>query len=717
MRCQKNYIKNRFVFVLTKYICAILFSIIFFSGITFGQSYYDYELKKINFSGNDFLSESELKSNIESKESPAWYWIFLNSIYSSLGDERVFFDSSNISIDVLAIKELYRSNGFFSTKIKHYIEPDTANKTIAIFFDIDEGVSLNYGKVNLYGLDKLEEYEKMINKSITMDSSKRYLEFEVQNNISAIRKFLANSGYIFGGYDSTIIKIDTVYKYADVNVYFHSGDKYIIGKTIVNRTGTSVEDVSAELVNEIAGLKSGIVYDQSVIERSELRLLKTELFNSVNVNPIISDTISHLIPVEINAVIGSLNELSPDIKADNEFNSFNFGVGIGYTRKNFLGDARKFSVSTSARIIDIPNFNFSNIFKSPSKRDSTYQGVLDFNIKMEQPFLFGKPILTTTDLYLRFKTNYDNNKSLRYEESNYGITQKFDIEMPAYTFITLFRPFINVDIAEQGQDFDINYEIDDTLKRISVSVSSFSPSFGIELGSSKTNDILFPTEGNYFYLTPEIFHSRTSYKISGVTISNDEYGFSFSGSAYFYRIQSGLSSYYSLNKEKTSIIASKLRLGYVQPFTASNSAFLSSENLIPPNKTFYAGGSNSVRAWRSKELVPQSKVKYSGAVVDTSVIRGGTFWLEGSFEFRKRIGENFGYALFTDYGNTWNGWKVMQIKDIAVAVGLGIRIYTPIAPFRLDFAAKFYDPFDNKTIFKKQFLGNILVQFGIGEAF
>jgi outer membrane translocation and assembly module TamA len=81
------------------------------------------------------------------------------------------------------------------------------------------------------------------------------------------------------------------------------------------------------------------------------------------------------------------------------------------------------------------------------------------------------------------------------------------------------------------------------------------------------------------------------------------------------------------------------------------------------------------------------------------------FGLKDLLNYRQKLHEYFGYAALLDYGNTWNGWKQMAIKDIAVAVGLGIRVYTPIAPFRLDFGAKFYDPKDNKMIFKKEFSG------------
>ena len=173
---------------------------------------------------------------------------------------------------------------------------------------------------------------------------------------------------------------------------------------------------------------------------------------------------------------------------------------------------------------------------------------------------------------------------------------------------------------------------------------------------------------------------------------------SLAGNIYFYRLQTGVSNYISLSKDRSFVFASKLRIGYAQPITGSNNPDITSERLIPPNKTFYAGGSNSVRGWKSRELIPKDSIDFLGITTETNAIRGGTFWLEGSFELRKKLNQYFGYAIFADYGNTWNGWKEMQIKDIAVAVGFGIRVYTPIAPFRLDFGTKFYNPEDQKMI-------------------
>ncbi len=695
-------IKKLFLFVIVIFISS--------ASESFSQSYYDYELTSINFSGNETFSKSDLLPLIESKESPSWFWVFLNS-FTPFGDERIYFDSSKISVDLNALTEFYRSNGFFRVTVTSEILPDTSKKTVELNYKITEGEPFFFGRLELTGFQNLSsvDFSKLVQQSITVDSSRRFSESEIQQNISSIRRFLANNGFVMARYDSTLIKIDTLTFRTDVNIAFQTGDQYRISEIIINKAGVSIDQITYELIDEIVGIKPGDIYDQSNIDRSELRLLKTELFTSVDINPIISEIKDGRVPLEVNTTIGSLNQLSPEVKGDNEFNTFNSGLGISYTRKNFFGDARKFNISTSFRLIDIINIDLANIFKSGADRDSTYQGIFDLNVKMEQPFLFGRPILTSTEIYLRSQT------LKTFTENSYGGAQRFDIEMPSYTFITLFRPFLSIDVAEREN----NFNSPDRAQRISLSVNSFTPGLGVELGSSKTDDILFPTEGNYIFITPEIFHSKTSLNLLSRSSSGSitQFDTTFSGNTYFYRIQTGISNYISLDNSKKSVFASKFRFGYAQTFTSSGNEQIASQQLIPPNKTFYAGGSNSVRGWRTRELVPREKIEYLGITTEAEDIRGGTIWLEGSFEYRKKLNDYFGYALFADYGNSWNNWNSVMLKDIAVAIGFGIRIYTPIAPFRLDFGTKFYNPFDEKTIFKKDFLNNLEFHFGIGEAF
>ena len=144
------------------------------------------------------------------------------------------------------------------------------------------------------------------------------------------------------------------------------------------------------------------------------------------------------------------------------------------------------------------------------------------------------------------------------------------------------------------------------------------------------------------------------------------------------------------------------------------------QGLVAPNQTFFAGGSNSVRGWKSRELIPPDEINDDYLVPSLNEqlkIRGGTFLLEGSFEFRRRFVKDFGYVLFLDYGNTWNGPDQFQWNEVAVAIGTGFRYYSAIAPFRIDFGFKLYDPKDLKYFYEVPFLETMVINFGIGEAF
>lgn len=671
----------------------LILSVLIFILNSFAQRSSEFELIEIRFEGNNSFSKTELLSQIESKETPFWLWKFLYS-FTPLGSEKQYLDTLKISLDKRAIQDFYLANGFFKVNVTHDLILDNSAKTAILIYKIEEGIPSIYNEVKIYGLEKLSEEDKnqLVISSITAVPPKRYSQEEIQSNISSMLRFLTNNGYLFAQYDSTVVLKDSLSNSAIVNIYMQSGDKYYIDGIRIFKTGVGANEVTDELIKEIINIPQGQNYDQSRIERSELRLLRTGLFNSIAINPVIRDTFNFTVPLEVVAQVSTLNEISPEVKGDNEFSSFNAGLGVDFIRKNLFGDARKLTLSTSFRLIDILNFNFANLFESSEKRDSTYQGVLDSEIRLEQPYLFGRPILTTTKAYYRSST------FSRETERIYGLSQAFDFEMPSYTFLTLLKPQFSLEVSD--------FETRTSQIFLSFNAKSITPAFGLESGSYKTDNFLFPTEGYNLYVYPEIFQSQTD-----VNFRTEESITEISQTGRFWKFQTSFSFFQRISRDRKGIIGIKFKSGYIQSISGSY-------DLIPPNKTFYAGGSNSLRGWKSRELLPKDTVEYFGLRTrgdDTP--RGGTFLIEGSIEFRRKFAESFGFALFADYGNVWNGYEKIVINQFAVATGIGLRYYSSIAPFRLDFGFKFYNPDDQKFIFQKKFLKSMEFHFGIGEAF
>jgi outer membrane protein insertion porin family len=251
-----------------------------------------------------------------------------------------------------------------------------------------------------------------------------------------------------------------------------------------------------------------------------------------------------------------------------------------------------------------------------------------------------------------------------------------------------------------------NVEASNEFYRISDSTSAKLISIiGAEFGSTTVDNILFPTRG--YNLSFQIEEANSLPYIISQTFGSEEYE-----GALFYKLVTNNSVFGSLGRKRNYIFAGKLKLGYMQTFYGDYDD-------IPLNRTFYAGGSNSIRAWESNELVPEDAPPLFDPITGEQEenFKGGTFLVEGSFEFRLRFMESLGTALFIDYGNTWLGYKAFRFDQIAVAVGTGLRYYTSIAPFRIDFGFKFYDAEDKQFIFRKNVWDNMEFHFGIGEAF
>lgn len=101
-----------------------------------------------------------------------------------------------------------------------------------------------------------------------------------------------------------------------------------------------------------------------------------------------------------------------------------------------------------------------------------------------------------------------------------------------------------------------------------------------------------------------------------------------------------------------------------------------------PNKRFYGGGASSMRGYRRHKLGP----------LDTAFRPiGGVALFESSLEFRFPLFGALQGAVFTDAGQVWE--RRADVPDrLAVAVGPGLLLHTPIGLARFDVGVLVTDP-------------------------
>lgn len=142
-----------------------------------------------------------------------------------------------------------------------------------------------------------------------------------------------------------------------------------------------------------------------------------------------------------------------------------------------------------------------------------------------------------------------------------------------------------------------------------------------------------------------------------------------------------------------------------------------SDRSLPYEKYYFAGGSNSVRAWRPRRLglgtVPPgvSENPEADGKFNYQLERPGEILLEGSMELRSKLFGFVGGAIFVDFGNVWlfsqqrnlaeeagtvNGNSKFRFdsfyKELGVGTGFGLRFDFTFLVLRFDVGIKLYDP-------------------------
>ena len=152
---------------------------------------------------------------------------------------------------------------------------------------------------------------------------------------------------------------------------------------------------------------------------------------------------------------------------------------------------------------------------------------------------------------------------------------------------------------------------------------------------------------------------------------------------------------------ETNGIATRLNIGLAYPYGKNRT--------LPYEKFFFSGGSNSIRAWPPRRLGPGSNPPRMNedpekdGLFDYSVEKPGEILLEANIEYRSKLVGFLDWAFFVDAGNVWKYYenplfpgaefKLNRFyKEIAIGMGLGLRLNFSFLIIRFDYGIKMYDP-------------------------
>ncbi len=146
---------------------------------------------------------------------------------------------------------------------------------------------------------------------------------------------------------------------------------------------------------------------------------------------------------------------------------------------------------------------------------------------------------------------------------------------------------------------------------------------------------------------------------------------------------------YTYKINPNNAIAMRMNAGSIIP--------LDKDSYIPYERGFYMGSSNSMRAWTYRGLGPGSYQHGKDSLFT------GDVKLELNLEYRGTLYRTFKYGIFTDIGNIWLARENEDMpgaefrfnrfyKELAIDVGVGLRLDFDFFVIRVDYAVPIYDP-------------------------
>lgn len=612
----------------------------------------------------------------------------------------------------------------------------------------------------LTALIRNQGYFHFSNAFITMevDTINAFNHRDINNNPTLSITVFGN----FDEYKNEEAKIRTLYKYTYNKVYLHTNydvqyessiavdttrflslrDKsdsttyYFITPKLENKFNKQnrlLKDFKYRTITDVVYTKRGMPFSQSSYDRSYLRLSDLQNFNIINIeffeDRTLRDSVSKMgkLDVVYKLTRKKLNTIGGELSVRSDRTN----LSLTYGNRNIFKGAERLTVNVYG------GFVYQNLIGGRKTGEGEEQNSIDDvygniggTVTLEFPrlFLFKQ---TQKIEALRYSTSVSlgANYSWQYNRfmMNASLTYKWS---PNYNINHYLTPIsINtIDTSEKTiryiQDYPESYR--GRFNKDMITSIRYGFGYYIPIKNSKHNlrlNLDLESSGLIPYginaISKAVSSNGKTWKIIGYNYTTYE--------------MADITLRYTRTFNKNNSFASRLNFGAVISYDP--------DKQIPFERSFYLGGPNSMRAWGVRTLGPGNYYN-DPTVSDLGFFeKSGDIKLEINLEYRGTFYKAFKYGLFVDMGNIWFTrqyddmplaefkWNTFY-KQIAIGVGVGLRLDFNFFLIRLDYGIPIHNPsmphgnyWINNSWFKKDENGNRLwypingLQFAIGHAF
>jgi translocation and assembly module TamA len=648
----------------------------------------------LTFDGTKAMKAAEITDRIVTNATPWW-----SKWFPFLGGT-VWFDINTWQADLRRIARVYEAHGYFQVRITDDLVATTDSGGITLKVKLTEGTPATLRRLDVRGLEQVPDLKPALLAKLPLKLNEVFLEDTWEKAKASWTEQLHEAGYAEAKVQGeATIDLDT--PAVDASLSIEPGLRFRFGPLYAPVTG---KVVPSKLIIDVAQseLPTSSWYSDSALAEAQARIFQMGVFGAVKVNRGIPDRDKAEMPIVIDAREAPMHSLRWGGGAGGDLIRNEARAFIEYTDRN-LGFAKLFSKAALLDKLTLKSkLGYAVLPNLPEfiNRLVTGEGTVrhgfvgDLSAQYEVPRVFNT---RTVSLLTALGLNRTLDAAFAYyaAEGKLGfhwqprldLSIKPSLNLNAYLLDNPVTPMAGMSAAPSAAVGCPT--ISGALGFEDLCVVSF-----LELAAEwdRRDNKLEPKSGFFIGATGQLGLARSTQLTPFVKLVPEVRG------------------YWSFGAQKQFTFAGKFRAGTLVGFGGGET---------PVTARFFSGGSN-MRGFNQRRLSPMTVVKIGegplpsnelgpgligrtgeplcqrneldqcleGALGATVPI-GGNGLLEASLEFRVQLTEIFVLAFFIDNGMVTSeplGATTDLGKSFYSAVGIGLRVRTPLGPIRTDFA-------------------------------
>ncbi|MBL4592943.1 MAG: BamA/TamA family outer membrane protein [Flavobacteriales bacterium] len=667
------------------------------------------------------------------------HWPWKNSGFrTNVGEAPVIYDSLLTDRTVKQLKLYADKRGYFDSKVT-YSTKTTKNK-IKVEYKIVAGSPYTIKSIEYVFADEDVKKKAFFILRKTLFDLKPGTTFDVDvldNQREKIKMEMKNQGYYYFNKDFIKYKVDSTIGNKEVEIYLHINNQKIkdeLNDTIIEKKHSKyyINDINVYLsksykdkdlnsfdtltfknimvhhddklkyrprmLNHAISINKGGLYLLQDQQNTYRHLSELSLFKNVNIS--YEDIGNNQLNTNI-FLTPSLKK-SFSIESIGTNNGGNLGVegNLIYQNKNLFRGGERLTLKLSGGL------EIQQLINDDQGAENSYLGVFNtFEFGPEVNLEFPRFLLpirldkfskrsnpkTNLNFLFNFQTRPEYIRNLTqatfgyfWKESRF---KKHFINLANISVINL-KP--TADFQEKLNNED-NPFILNSYQDHFINSTSYSFIYNNQRVNKVTNFTYFKSNIEFAGNIQSGFNSLTNKPYDNPdTKSYNIYSIRY---AQFVKVDLDLRLY---GQTKSTSFVKRINIGLGKPY--------GNLDVLPFEKGYYGGGANSIRAWQARSLGPGS---LHDSLTQNSLNQIGELKIEGNLEYRFDITKLFEGAAFMDAGNIWilsedENRPNAEIKadkfwkDIAIGIGVGLRLDFNFFLIRFDLAVKIKDPSSDK---------------------